>query len=310
MKVFVFGIFFFFHYISLSSQTVHTILVSTTEDPSLKEACKSNITRLNRELEKIQTQTGLRIRKKCILGLHVNTDTISNELQQIECKRDDVIFFHYSGHGINNGSKWPKFLIPGKKELSLGLIFNILKQKKPRLLIVLADTCNGAKRKVDIEDSGEFNRSYSHVFKNDFEKNNYSQLFKSSKGGIIGSSSRPGYKSYYSQYLGGYFTLCFFESINILTRQNESVSWENVFDFTEHLTNQFAKEHDKNQRPQFLISKIDVINEGGYYFVKEGDTLYSIAKKFNLEIKQIKDWNQLSSNCIKPNRKLKVANYE
>ncbi|MDQ1355442.1 MAG: LysM peptidoglycan-binding protein, partial [Acidobacteriota bacterium] len=41
------------------------------------------------------------------------------------------------------------------------------------------------------------------------------------------------------------------------------------------------------------------------YTVKEGDTLYSIARKYNVELETLKEWNQLDSNLIHPDDELK-----
>jgi 3D (Asp-Asp-Asp) domain-containing protein len=46
---------------------------------------------------------------------------------------------------------------------------------------------------------------------------------------------------------------------------------------------------------------------GNTYQVKKGDTLWAIAKKNNITVNQLKSWNKLSSNTIKPNQVLKVS---
>ncbi|MGD6843039.1 3D domain-containing protein [Bacillus infantis] len=46
---------------------------------------------------------------------------------------------------------------------------------------------------------------------------------------------------------------------------------------------------------------------GTTYAVKKGDTLYGISKKHNITVSQIKSWNKLKSNTIKPKQVLKIA---
>lgn len=41
--------------------------------------------------------------------------------------------------------------------------------------------------------------------------------------------------------------------------------------------------------------------------VQKGDTLYSIAKTYNVTINNLKSWNKLKSNQIEPNQKLTIA---
>lgn len=44
------------------------------------------------------------------------------------------------------------------------------------------------------------------------------------------------------------------------------------------------------------------------YTVKKGDTLYSIAKAYNISITDLKAWNGLTSNTIYPKQALKLTN--
>jgi LysM repeat protein len=44
-----------------------------------------------------------------------------------------------------------------------------------------------------------------------------------------------------------------------------------------------------------------------YYIVKSGDTLYSIAKKYNLSVNELKSLNNLTSNILTIGQKLKVS---
>ena len=43
------------------------------------------------------------------------------------------------------------------------------------------------------------------------------------------------------------------------------------------------------------------------YTVNKGDTLYSIAEKHNITVKELKTWNGIKSDIIQPNQKLKVV---
>ncbi len=45
---------------------------------------------------------------------------------------------------------------------------------------------------------------------------------------------------------------------------------------------------------------------GNYYEVTKGDTLYSISKKFNVTVDDLKQWNNLSDNAISIGQSLKV----
>lgn len=45
-----------------------------------------------------------------------------------------------------------------------------------------------------------------------------------------------------------------------------------------------------------------------WYMVRRGDSLWTIARRFNLSTKQLKSWNKLTSNRIHPGIKLKIKN--
>ena len=47
-------------------------------------------------------------------------------------------------------------------------------------------------------------------------------------------------------------------------------------------------------------------NNSKYYTVKKGDTLYSISKKHNMSLNDLKNLNKLKSNDIKIGQKLKI----
>ncbi|TQR19366.1 3D domain-containing protein [Psychrobacillus vulpis] len=57
-----------------------------------------------------------------------------------------------------------------------------------------------------------------------------------------------------------------------------------------------------------LVSGANVsIAASSMYTVQKGDTLYKIAKKHNVSISNLKSWNNLKSDNIKPKQKLTIA---
>jgi LysM repeat protein len=49
-----------------------------------------------------------------------------------------------------------------------------------------------------------------------------------------------------------------------------------------------------------------VENSEGLYTIQQGDTLYSLSKKFNLSIEDLKKLNDLSDNAINIGQKIKI----
>lgn len=68
-----------------------------------------------------------------------------------------------------------------------------------------------------------------------------------------------------------------------------------------------------NRRAEIDLAKVTSItgayriNGVTYYTIKKGDTLGGIAKKFHCSVKQLKQWNNLSSDVIREGKKLKIC---
>ena len=68
-----------------------------------------------------------------------------------------------------------------------------------------------------------------------------------------------------------------------------------------------------NRRAEIDLAKITSINGAyrvngvTYYTIKNGDTLGGIAKKFHCSVKQLKQWNGLTSDNIRAGKKLKIC---
>src|SRR5690606_31646799 len=64
---------------------------------------------------------------------------------------------------------------------------------------------------------------------------------------------------------------------------------------------------NKVTKPKTEIKTVSLGNEKTYE-VKEGDTLWSISRKFSeISIENIKEWNDISSSNLKPGMKLKLC---
>jgi len=54
------------------------------------------------------------------------------------------------------------------------------------------------------------------------------------------------------------------------------------------------------------VNKVNSVNKIHWYTVKTGDSLWTISRKFNVSTAQIKRWNNLKSNLIRPGNRLKM----
>ncbi len=64
---------------------------------------------------------------------------------------------------------------------------------------------------------------------------------------------------------------------------------------------------EKTETAVAQVSEEDSDNEPHYYMVKEGDNLNAIAKKHQVTVEQLKEWNDLEDNNLQLSSKLKIA---
>ena len=60
--------------------------------------------------------------------------------------------------------------------------------------------------------------------------------------------------------------------------------------------------------PSGIIEDDDEVVEGDFYVVQKGDSLYSIARKLNINIQDLIELNNLENNTIQENQKLLIPN--
>ena len=46
--------------------------------------------------------------------------------------------------------------------------------------------------------------------------------------------------------------------------------------------------------------------QAGFYIVKDGDSLFGIAQRFNVTIRKLRRWNSLSNNQVYPGMRLRI----
>lgn len=209
---------------SSSSGTLHAIIVADTLNlgfdwlPRDPKSIRTDIgttedSKLIREfVNNVQKATGLRLSVKTIDDSGFNDKNVINAINNIVAKPDDIIFFYYTGHGINRGQhrnqKLPNLVLSGieSDQLSLDSIASTILSKNARLSIVLADACNnfiptGSAKGMDTLEQVDFN------------SDGYQKLF-AVRGSIVGTASEMGQTASGEDKKGGYFTRHFLREFN------------------------------------------------------------------------------------------------
>ncbi|MDE5759834.1 MAG: PorT family protein [Bacteroides sp.] len=252
-------------YADIGGGTVHFIVFADTEDASIGNSC-------NQTLKYLQTNLLVKLRRylddKDVRSYiyegngNFTRSKLNAALSSLNTSTNDVILFYYTGHGFNNGSNDYPTLTLGRDGEDLSLrkkelldIYNTLRAKSHRLLVVMAEACNKQATGTSISDNSPF--------EDDGVK--FRNLFAAA-GDYMISSSKKGQASYSQAGSMGLFSRSFADAMTeIVTGNNQTtVSWSNLFRLISQKTVQRAAQLKITQNPQWL--------QGSY--VAGGSTIY------------------------------------
>ena len=296
------------------AQKIHAIVISDTNDVIIGKGCQKNLTRVEKNLTEIAENSNLKLVKYVLSGKNVSDYEINKLIKKVNCEKDDVIFFHYSGHGSNTGfGAWPKLLLKngGGLELRLDNIHRRLVSKAARLVITLGDCCNLGGKTQNFANTNTAPPALLQTTNEIWKiKHHYARLFQYAKGNILATGTKAGLAAYFNDSLGGYFTISFFEALYQTTHNNDihKVSWNKILAKSQVFTNETAESLGKQQMPYFTVQMpfdnkttneqtIIADNTVRQYEVKKGDNLGKIALFFTtttdkrITAKQIQNWN-------------------
>lgn len=323
MKKFSFYLIFSIHLCSISGYAnssedappvLHMLLFADLTDGKIAPAAQININRAKNYFEQLDRNGFFKVKATIIAQPDLSYLDMSLHFKQLFCKPNDIIFFHYSGHGVNSTTdQWPRFLINDPyREASLGQIHGILKQKNPRLLICLADCCNTYSGRGNLPSTTLIASKSILPSKNACLDN----LFLEAHGSIIASGSKPGHPSYYETQMGGYFTSAFFYALFEANQQGGMVGdWKQILEKTNLNTQHLTAEVERKQYPQYNLQVHKELTPQGalslpsafeafHHEIKANETLYQISNKYQVSIEEIKKWNRLKDNQIVTGNKL------
>jgi hypothetical protein len=250
--------------------TLHAIIIANTTDNNLHaEVNRNNLQQL---VANISTATGLKLEETVIDGnsgltLHSGYEKVQNALAKLTVTADeDLVIFYYAGHGVNTGtgSGWPALAVEGKETsldrlIELSSIKKTLQKKKPRFLIVLADTCNDF-----LPEPPPTTRSRKMLGEEPANKTAYNKLFLGYTGSFVAVSSGPGQNSF-SNESGGLFTQKLLASLN-QELQSGSPNWKRIADQVKQpiLVNRPDQDHQNAQvKNETVPDSVSANNEEG-----------------------------------------------
>ncbi|MFK7947339.1 MAG: caspase family protein [Saprospiraceae bacterium] len=264
---------FFIGFTPTNAQQIHAILAGSTNVSDIGKGCEISIKKMESALEYIEAQTGIDVKIIKITGNKFTKDNIIQEINNLNPKADDVVFFFSTSHGFNYNDMPSQYAFisahPTKNEMSrrelqvFGLsleqeVYQPLRDKGARLTITLAEACNTV---VDIAAPSSYQVMNVNIPKR------LKELFLEQKGGVIASSSQINQRSWTDEENGGIYTNMFIEAMNTVITDSKKATWDDVMTKTNEYTKNYAasegirggqnpisetdvNKHDRNNRNQ------------------------------------------------------------
>lgn len=233
--------------------TIHFIVFADTEDASVGTSC-------NQTLKYLQGNFLVKLRRyiddmdtKSYIYEGNNNFTRSNLdaiIGSLSTSSNDVILFYYTGHGFNNGSNDYPTLTLGRDGEELNLrkkelldVYNTLRGKSHRLLVVMAEACNKQALGTGISDNSPFEDDGAKF-----------RALLSSSGDYMICSSKKGQASYSQAGNMGVFSRSFADAMDEIAsdKNTTTATWPNLFRLISQKTVQRATQLKIVQNPQWM----------------------------------------------------------
>ena len=228
--------------------TLHLIIIADTDDVSIGESTKIDLRNMQRLMGTIVEQSlGMIVMKPLIKDKRITHQELINNLKGLRVQRNDIIVFHWAGHGHGSpGAKWP-YLDTIAKTTDFKQVIGILNSKNPRQMIALADCCNAPL--INTRDK----YALRHLRRQNFFPESIKKMFIRPEIKIIASGSQTGQFASGTNSLGGYFTYNFITTLQeaLLNENNPDSVWEKVMLTTRQ---RVLFDTQNKQTPQYEIN--------------------------------------------------------
>jgi hypothetical protein len=207
------------------SQSFYAILVADTKDPSLGASCEKDLEEMSGTLRIISKKIDYKYQEIICNQDKFGKGGIVEAISKIQCKPDDIIFFYYTGHGINAEKSNFPILYLKDETLELETVHRQLKDKKPRFCLTLGDCCNNllagtramrtakpVTRGIRVTEDTRIARA----------------LFQEANGDLLISSARKGEQATAHPHDGSFYSNTWLQALAYAEGHNTHVSWETL----------------------------------------------------------------------------------
>lgn len=230
---------------SISAADLHAILVADVADTNIGRYVQEDLRKFRSQAIKIANYTHLQL-KQNIFYVH-EPEQLKSYLQDLQVNNDDVILFHFSGHGYHSDDQkitpWPTLYFYEHQGMAVDDIINVLEIKKARLTLIFINACNAPLPEGCLMPSLVKIKARHYL-----EKKNYKKLFLKTTGRLILTSSKSGEYTYAGTYVNG---LC--KALACLaTMETQAVNWQVILESASQEIEKLAASIDVIQHPFFI----------------------------------------------------------
>lgn len=224
------------------SAALHAILIADTTDAKIGKSTARDLSSMREEAAAIARNAGLEFEITVIEGRKFSRDAVTDAVKSVTPGDDDVVLFYFAGHGFRTRTKndrWPFLFMKNNQGLDQTWVYDRLREKGPRLLMVISDCCNSVTSgSIDsqVQRSGSLRRE------------NFVRLFREASGTLQAAAASPGEYAWSSDEAGGMFTMQFLKALHT-GLASEKVTWNSIME----AATQPMRAEGRQQKPLFAF---------------------------------------------------------
>jgi len=239
---------------------MHALIIADTDDEDIGCDVLCDLKNVSHMLDRVEEYTNLELNKMICKGESATAFAFLH-LTSLDIGPDDVVFFYIASRGYLIDTSLLQQILPYAEfthepdvGANLHSVATVLKEKNPRLLIGIADICSSI---VSMDEAPEYVVSLTQKGEEDdvdHEKiaANYRRLFEESTGSVLVCSASPGQCAAGDDDVGGFFTYCFLEAIDIVVQIYEMPTWKTIRGTTLYLMH--LNDFLEDQVPYFEVN--------------------------------------------------------
>lgn len=214
------------------TQTFHAIVACNTIDSNIGVGMVADMENMSNAIQIIAAHLDCEFEMEVFDGQRCTKANLTNYINEMNVKRDDVVMFFYGGHGthaLNNPEDpWPQMCMNTNIEslfMPVLSVEQLIAAKQPKLSIIMTNCCN--KEQLGITIKPLYAQSTGATMLSDYNVAAFKKLFLEFKGKVIMTSSKLGQYSWCGAN-GGLFTNYLLDVLDAVGKDQVSADWESV----------------------------------------------------------------------------------